>query len=192
MIDDEDLQASLIVATIDVIAENGYAAASLESVAQRAGVQAAAVDSDFPTLVAVAMGWMYGELGIYVGTRIDAADDGLGKVQAYIRAMNGYFFDNPSHIRVMGEVIGAGELSGVPGERPRQRRWQALADLLDDGKRNGLLGSFDSRAVAIVIGGAIDGLIVEWTADPSFDLLSATEELVAMVDGLTRGAAFAR
>lgn len=194
MTEHEDLQASLVAATIDEVYESGYAAASLSSIAQRAGVDENVVEQHYPdlsTLVTVTMGWMYGDLGYYVGSRIEEASDGLGRIQAYIRAMVRYFYDNPKHVRVMGEVIGSGDLGGEPGDRTRERRWQALADLMSDGQRNGLLGDFDPRAVAIIVGGSIDGLIVEWTADSTFDLLAAAEALVDLVSTLTRGAAFA-
>lgn len=194
MTEDEELQGALVAATIDVIAESGYAALSIPAVAARAEIELDVVGGHFPdaaTLVSVTMGWMYGDLAHRVGSRVEAEESGLPRVQAYIRAMNRYFFDNPKHIRVMGEVIGSGNLDGEPGIRPRERRWRAVAELLEDGQRHGRLGAFDTRAVAIVIGGAIDGLIVEWTEDPSFDLLAGTEELIDLVAGLTRGAAFA-
>ncbi|WP_072803797.1 TetR/AcrR family transcriptional regulator [Rhodococcoides yunnanense] len=193
MTNDEDTHASIVAAAVAVIAETGYASASLTTVAERADVPEATVVGLFgnkPTLIAMTMGWMYGDLAHYVGARLEGEPEGLPKIQAYIRAMNRYFFDNPGHIRVMGEVIGSGELVGPPGDQPATRRWQSVADMLAEGQRNGVLGKFDPRAVAIVIGGAIDGLLVEWTTDSSFDLIAATEELARMVSVLTRDAAF--
>ena len=48
------------------------------------------------------------------------------------------------------------------------------------------------KSESTIIGGAIDGLIAEWSRDPTFDVPAAAEELADLVSALTRGAVFAR
>nr|WP_296772775.1 hypothetical protein [Rhodococcus sp. (in: high G+C Gram-positive bacteria)] len=192
MTNDDDIHGSVVAAAIDVVDDTGCESASLATIAERSGHSESAVVEifpDFAALISATVAWMFGDVAHYVGSRIDEQPDGLPKIQTYIRAMNRYYFDNPKYLRVVAEVLGGG-IDGAPGDRTRERRWQAVADLLSDGQRRGLLGTFDTRAVAIVIGGGIDGLITEWTMDPEFDLLGGTEELVAMVESLTKGAVF--
>jgi TetR/AcrR family transcriptional regulator len=192
---DETTHGSILAAAIEVVADAGYSSASLAGIAGRAGVSPVVIEDEFPSksmLMAEAAAWIYGDQAHYIGSRIEAVPEGLPRVQTYIRSMCAYYYENPQHLRALGAVIGSGELVGPPSEHPSTRRWHALADLLTQGQRHGLLGAFDARAVAIIIGGAIDGLIAEWSRDPTFDVPAAAEELADLVSALTRGAVFAR
>lgn len=194
MTDEEHAHASIVEAAMDVVAESGYGPASLADIASRADVPPALIEQQYPSkalLISEAVAWVYGDVAHYLGSRIDGAPDGLPKITAYIRSLTAYFYENPARFRALSEAIGSGELIGPPGDQPATRRWQAVADILADGQRKGMLGAFDPRALAIIIGGAIDGLIAESFADPTFDLLEATEELTRLVGSLTRGAVFA-
>lgn len=195
MTNDETTHGSILAAAIEVVADAGYSSASLAGIAGRAGVSPVVIEDEFPSksmLMAEAAAWIYGDQAHYIGSHIEAVPEGLPRVQTYIRSMCAYYYENPQHLRALGAVIGSGELVGPPSEHPSTRRWHALADLLTQGQRHGLLGAFDARAVAIIIDGAIDGLIAEWSRDPTFDVPAAAEELADLVSALTRGAVFAR
>ncbi|MFD9630946.1 TetR/AcrR family transcriptional regulator, partial [Streptomyces violascens] len=58
-------------------------------------------------------------------------------------------------------------------------RWQGLAELLTKGQAAGCFREFDTRTVALAIGGAIDGVIAHWLVHPELDLDAAAAELVA-------------
>jgi TetR/AcrR family transcriptional regulator len=66
----------------------------------------------------------------------------------------------------------------TPGSHDTGGRWQGLAELLAAGQRAGSLRPFDTRTVALAIGGAIDGVVSHWLAHPEMDLDAAADELV--------------
>lgn len=195
MTNEEDAHASsILAAAIHVVGEYGYGPASLQDIADRAGVTGESIERQFPSksmLMSEAAAWIFGDLALCLGTRMDSEPEGLPKIQAYIRSMIAYFVANPRYFHALAETMGSGELVGPPADRPKTRRWQGVADVLAEGQRQGVLGSFDTRAVAIVIGGGIDGLLAEWTDDPSFDISAAAEELANLVSSLSVGAVFA-
>lgn len=194
MTDDETTHASILAAAITVVADVGYTSAPLSAIAAGAGVPEAVIEHQFQSkamLMSEAAAWIFGDLAHYIASRIEPEPAGLPRIQMYIRAMCNYYYENPRHLRALGAVLGSGELVGAAGHRTSTRRWQAVAEILGDGQREGRLGTFDPKAVAIVIGGGIDGLLTEWASDPSFDLPAAAEELAGVMASLTQGAVFA-
>ncbi|MCK7626371.1 TetR/AcrR family transcriptional regulator [Streptomyces sp. RS10V-4] len=173
----------LIECTIDLISTRGYPATSLSAIAERAGVSKAAVLYHFTSkdnLTRAALTQVMAEFSAYVRERVERAPDPLAALLAYVRAMIGYQRDNRRHVRVITEMLlddGGGTRLKNPGSHDTHDRWQSLAALLADGQRAGVLREFDTRTVALAIGGAIDGVIGHWLVHPDLDLDAAAAEL---------------
>ena len=84
--------------------------------------------------------------------------------------------EHPQHVRIFAEAVIHGG-----GPRGRNERWQPLAALIEAAARDQGTECHDARAVAIIIGGAIDGIIAEQLDDPTFDSAQAAEVLVALL-----------
>ncbi|MFB7630943.1 TetR/AcrR family transcriptional regulator [Streptomyces sp. NPDC056149] len=173
----------LIDCTIELISTRGYPATSLSAIAERAGVSKAAVLYHFSSkdnLTRAALTQVLDQFGGYVRERVERAADPLAAVVAYVHAMIGYQRDNRRQVRVITEMLlddHGGTRLKTPGSHDTYDRWQGLAALLAEGQRAGVLREFDTRAVALAIGGAIDGLIGHWLAHPDLDLDAAAAEL---------------
>ncbi|MEV5941987.1 TetR/AcrR family transcriptional regulator [Streptomyces sp. NPDC051994] len=175
----------LIEATIDSIATRGYPATSLAAIAEQAGVSKAAVLYHYASkdkLTEATLTHVLERFMAYVSERVERADDPRGALVAYVRAMIGYQQANRRHVRVIVEMLlddQGGTKLKTPGSHDTGGRRQGLAALLTDGQEAGTFREFDTRTVALAIGGAIDGVIAHWLVHPELDLDAASEELVA-------------
>ncbi|MFE1952023.1 TetR/AcrR family transcriptional regulator [Streptomyces sp. NPDC059524] len=178
----------LVECTIDLISEKGLAAASLSAIAERAGLSKAAVLYHFTSkdnLTQAAFAHVLDAFTAYVAERVaERGDDPRAAVVAYVHAMIGYQRDHRRHVRVITETLlddHAGTRFRAPGQHDVGGRRQGLAELLEAGQQVGRFREFDVKAVALVIGGAIDGVVAHWLADPDFDLTAAARETEAFV-----------
>ncbi|WP_406504694.1 TetR/AcrR family transcriptional regulator [Streptomyces sp. NBC_00212] len=174
----------LVEATIDSIATRGYPATSLAAIAEQAGVSKAAVLYHYASkdkLTEATLAHVLGQFMAYVTERIEREDDPKAALVAYVRAMIGYQQANRRHVRVIVEMLlddqGGTQLK-TPGSHDTAGRWQGLAELLTKGQDTGGFREFDTRTVALAIGGAIDGVIAHWLVHPELDLAAAADELV--------------
>ncbi|MCX3062859.1 TetR/AcrR family transcriptional regulator [Streptomyces beihaiensis] len=174
----------LIECTIDLIGTRGLPATSLSAIAKEAGLSKAAVLYHFSSkdnLTQAALDHVIGEFLGYVTERITRESDPRDAVIAYVRALVGYQRDHRRHVRVITETLlddRGGTRLKTPGRHDVGGRWQALAQMLEAGQKAGRFRAFDTRTVALAVGGAIDGVIGQWLSDPELDLDAAAEELV--------------
>lgn len=176
-------RAQLIGITQDLIADYGYKGTSLQRIADAASITKAAVLYYFPSKAAVieaAHNEVITALARDVAAAVDAAPPSQAPA-AYIRAMVRHLDDHPQRVRIFAEAA-------VHDNTPHSRdeRWRPLADLIEAGARHERIEVRNSRAVAVIIGGAIDGIIAEKLDDPSFNSLQAAEVLIAMLPKATK------
>ncbi|MFJ8311379.1 MULTISPECIES: TetR/AcrR family transcriptional regulator [unclassified Streptomyces] len=175
----------LIEATIDSIATRGYPATSLAAIAEQAGVSKAAVLYHYASkdkLTAATLAHVLEQFMAYVTERVEREPDPRAAVVAYVRALVGYQQANRRHVRVIVEMLlddQGGTRLKTPGSHDTGGRWQGLATLLTKGQKAGRFREFDTRTVALAIGGAIDGVITHWLVHPELDLDAAADDLVA-------------
>ena len=174
----------LLDATIGQVAQRGYAGASLARIAEAAGITKAAVlyhVGSKDALIAAAYQRVLDALVASVGAAIDAAPVSE-RPAVYIRAMVAHLRDHPQHVRVLAEVGREQVVDYAP-----EARWAPLAGLIDAAAEaatgeNGA-ATVDSRALALIIGGAIDGIVAERLADEDFDVTAAADLLVSLLPG---------
>jgi len=184
---EEARRRQIVDGTIALVAERGHAGTSLSGIAARAGISKAAVLYHFATkdaVVEATFAHVVEGFVAAVGAEVDAADGPEAMLLAYLHGTVGHLRRHPEHMRVLVEGLvddrrGARELA--PGAPAAAGRWQAVAGMLAEGQDAGAFRPFDTRVLAVVIGGALDAVVAEWLGDPAFDLDAATEELSASV-----------
>ncbi|MFF7726884.1 TetR/AcrR family transcriptional regulator [Streptomyces sp. NPDC008001] len=175
----------IIESTIDLISTRGYPAASLSAIAEEAGISKAAVLYHFSSkdnLTRATLAQVLERFSAYVAERVGRETDPVDALVAYVRAMVGYQQANRRHVRVITEMLlddEGGTRLKTPGRHETGGRLQGLVDLLAAGQAAGRLRAFDTRVMALAVGGAIDGVVSHWLADPEMDLGAAADELVA-------------
>jgi AcrR family transcriptional regulator len=175
-------RAQLVDATIDLVARHGYAGTSLARIAEAARISKATVLYHFPSkdaVVRAAYESVIGGLTAHVGAAV-APHTGAAAFEAYIRSLVSHLHERPERARLIAEAIGGDEeVTDSPGA---QARWQTVADLVEAAKRAGDYRSdVDARVTAIAVNGAIDAIVAERMADPTFDTPAAAEQLIAML-----------
>jgi hypothetical protein len=105
---------------------------------------------------------------------------GAAALEAYIRSLVGFLHERPARARVITEVIAAdAEVTDRPNSATR---WRTVADLVEGAKAAGdYRADVDARVTAIMINGAIDAIVAERLADPTFDPERAAERLIEML-----------
>lgn len=169
-------RAQLIEVTIELVADDGYQGASLARIAERAGLSKAAVLYHFASkdaLVRAAHEQTLTALTAHVTAALEAADTAQ-QPAAYIRSMVGHLRAHPRHTRMLVEAMSNGF-----GAHGAPERWQALAEILETAWPGRLA---DTRTAAVIIGGAIDGIVNESLQDPGYDTGAAAEQLIAMIE----------
>lgn len=173
----------LLEATVTQIAVRGYGGASLARIAEAAGISKAAVlyhVGSKDALVNAAYTHVLDTLVASVGAAVERADI-VDRPAAYIRAMVVHLRDHPQHTGVLAEV---GREKGV--DHAREERWAPLAGLIEAAAR--ARGTSDpggrtpdSRALAVLSGGAIDAIMSERLEDDDFDVEAAADLLISML-----------
>lgn len=183
---EEARRRQIIDCTIDLVADRGFAGASLGNIAARAGISKAAVLYHFTSkdnVVGAALIDVFTRLATAVGALIDDAADPTGKLVAYIHGLLEYLRVHPGHVRVITEVMGRSTSGNDPTTTSPQpdSRWQDLAAILEAGQRQGQFRSFDTKVMALAIGGALDAVVARWLIDPELDLTAASTELESTI-----------
>jgi len=177
---------------IEVIAEAGYAQASLARVAQRAGVAKSVVLYHFSSkdelveqvLMAVSMASIEG-----LPARIAAAGTARDKLKVAIESL-AEFVDS-HRTRALAALEGANMMRSLPGRLRlvadrKSDRVDGIAQLFTEGQRNGEFGEFDPHVLSVMFEQAIGAIALEAAIDPDVDLKAFAAELVAMFDRATR------
>lgn len=173
-------RAQLIDVTVGVVAEHGYAGASLSRIAEAAGITKAAVLYHFRSKDAVVRAAYEEVLAGLVGHVAEAVEAAGAEraPAAYVRSMVGYLHEHPRYTRMVVEA-----LSGGGGERHPHERWGPLADLMRAARRaRGLGAEGDLRTLALVVGGGIDAIVAEHLDQADYDPTAAAEVLVRMLE----------
>ncbi|HEY2698844.1 MAG TPA: TetR/AcrR family transcriptional regulator [Pseudonocardiaceae bacterium] len=185
---DEARRRQLVDCAIEVIAEEGFAQASLARIAQRAGVAKSVVLYHFANkdelveqvLTAVGTASIEG-----VPERLAAEHTARDKLRVALEIVIGFI---PAH---RTQALAALETWNMMRSLPARTRLttttvEGIEELLADGQRNGEFGEFDPHVVAVLIRQAIDAASLEFAINPDADMAAFTAEVVALFDRATR------
>ncbi|HWE91036.1 MAG TPA: TetR/AcrR family transcriptional regulator [Pseudonocardiaceae bacterium] len=188
---DEARRRQLVECAIEVIAEEGFAQASLARVAQRAGVAKSVVLYHFANkdelveqvLTAVSMASIEG-----VPARIAAASTARDKLRVMIESLLGFVAEHRTYALAALETWNM--TRSLPGRlrlvAEREKGADDIRDFFAEGQRVGEFGEFDPRVMAVMFRQAIDAAGLEIALDPDADLRAFAAELVTLFDRATR------
>lgn len=190
-------KAQIVAAAIDVIAEVGFAQASIRKIADRVGIAMSAVLYHFGTkdnLVDAIVGHMYRTMLTQVAPAVEAEDTASGKLNAYIRSSIGYFGTH----RVALKALASLGTTYVPSDG---RRFEELglspdiveqlavldpAPILAAGQRDGEFGNFPAQSTAIALRGAVNGVVDKVLREPGYDAGGYAEDLIDIFGRIVR------
>jgi TetR/AcrR family fatty acid metabolism transcriptional regulator len=178
----------LVDCAIEVIAEEGFAQASLARIAQRAGVAKSVLLYHFANkdelveqvLTAVSLASIES-----LPARLATATTARERLRAALESVVDFVDSHRAHALAGLETWN--QTRSLPGRArlvadPAGAGVEGVRQILADGQRSGELGEFDPHVVAVMFRQAIDATVLEVALHPDVDLAAFTAELVAMFD----------
>jgi AcrR family transcriptional regulator len=180
-------RAQIIEATIDVVAEEGFARASFARICERAGLSSTRLISYHfagkAELVAALVEHVVAGIGAHVGARVMAAETPGDRLRAYIEGVVGYADAHRAPMSALLQVV----VSGAWGDgRPAPSDVSHLERILVDGQRSGTMRRFDAHVMASTIQRAVEAVPFQLEADADLDCTAYAAELVELFDRATR------
>ena len=172
---------TLIDATIEVVADQGLAGASVAKIADEAGMSKPAVlyhVTSRDVLVEEAVSEVLEEYGARVAQSIEAPGDPRARLFAYVEDTLRYLWARPTHLRVVVEVA-----YHEPSRRGgRAGRVSDVTGLIESGNAAGVLAASDAPMTAAAIIGALDALLVHGLSGNDEHRENLIGEAVGLVD----------
>jgi AcrR family transcriptional regulator len=179
----------LVAAAIELFAQSGVAATSLNAVAEHAGFSRGAVHGNYSSkdeLAAAVAESVVGELGPQLRECLQAEAPSGERLAAYLRAFLEYCSAHPD---ATGALIAVVEYFGR--QQPQyygDRAAASVADLValfEEGQRAGEMRAFDAPTMAFAVRTVLDNTAMRLSAKPN-DVGEVTAEIIALFTAATR------
>jgi AcrR family transcriptional regulator len=188
---DEARRTQIVACAIEVIAERGYANTSLANIAERAGTSKGVILYHFAgkdELIEQVVAEVFAVATAELVPKLQTQTTARGQLRTYIEARVGFLTTHLRHMRALMEIwLGYrgpdGKMQLADAGEPTL---DAIEQLLVRGQENGEFRSFPTRPMAVTIGQAIDGALLQRFAHPELDLAAFAAELVTIFDLATR------
>jgi AcrR family transcriptional regulator len=185
-------RAQIVDCAIDAIAEMGFANASVDQIAKRAGVSKGVITYHFPNKEEIVNAVIENVLAAgraYMEPRIMAKTSWAGRLRAYIETGLEFIDAHRKAVIALVEIsMSARRADGSPvtGIELLAQRAAELEELLRAGQRSGEFRRFNTRVMALTIIPAIDAVSHSLRCEPSFDIKLHAKELATVFALATR------
>lgn len=188
-------RAQIIEATIEVLAEMGYAQTSFARIAEQAGLSSTRLISYHfagkGELLEQVVAVVTDAAAEYMGPRIEAAAPGRERLRAYIESNLEWMAESRTQIVALLAIFNAVPYSAGGQPAAYAGHYQIviarLEDYLRQGQRTAELRAFPPRMAAVTIRAAIDAAGYRLGGDPDFDVAGYGRELADFFDQAVRG-----
>jgi AcrR family transcriptional regulator len=182
-------KAQIVACAIEVIAEVGFAQASIRKIADRVGIAMSAVLYHFGTkdnLVEAIIEEMYRSTLAVVVPAVGAETTAADKLNAYIRSTIEYFGTHRVALKALASIgtthqPGDGRRVDQLGLSPQIAEQLVALDptaILQAGQRDGEFGDFPVESMAVALRGAVTAVVDKVLREPGFDARGYGEDLV--------------
>lgn len=168
----------IIEAAVKVINRDGYAAASIMTIAKQARVSKGTIMYHFASkeeLIAAVVGTAYADGAAYMKPRIDAAVTMTEKLRAYITSNIEYLAQHTEQIAAVHQVI-----LNTPQVDYSGNAVDLLELLFLKGQINGEFCEFDAKTMAVSLRFVIDGSSFYLLEDPTVNTGAYAESICQM------------
>jgi TetR/AcrR family fatty acid metabolism transcriptional regulator len=185
-------RAQIVDCAINTIAEVGFANASVDQIAKRAGVSKGVITYHFPNkeeIVDAIVEKVIVAGRTYMEPRIMAETSAAGRLRAYIESDLDFIDAHRKSLIALIEIaISARRADGslVIGPESLSRRAASLEQLLRAGQRSGEFRRFNTRVMALTIIQAIDAVPPLLVREPDLEVKLHAKELATIFALATR------
>ncbi|HSW91692.1 MAG TPA: TetR/AcrR family transcriptional regulator [Candidatus Saccharimonadales bacterium] len=181
----------ILLAAIAVINNGGYAAASVEKIAEHAGTTKSTVLYHFKSKEAInsaLVAMVFEEGATYMTPYILSAKNSREKLQNYLIANLRFIAEHSAQVAAVQQIaqnIDKKEFATSSDLIENDAPVVWLKNMLEEGKKTGEFGQFDSYVIAVSIRLIIDSAPSYILVHPSIDVEHYISELVQLFDKAT-------
>jgi TetR/AcrR family transcriptional regulator, fatty acid metabolism regulator protein len=182
-------RAQLVGCAADVIAETGYASASMAEIARRAGIAKSVISYHFTDkneLIQELIRTAVVGYTQFLDPRLAAQPSAAGKIRTYLDGSAEHVAAHKNmHLAVLEIAFNAAGPDGRPlvASMPLDLPMQALEQILHDGQQSGELREFDIEVMAGLLSSAVfHTMTLALRANPALDLARYARELATTFD----------
>jgi AcrR family transcriptional regulator len=177
-------RAQIVGCAADVIAETGYASASMAEIARRAGIAKSVISyyfADKNELMQELIRTAYAAYTQFMEPRLAAEDSAAGKIRAYLDGSAEHISVHKNmHLAVLEIAFNAAGPDGRPllASMPLDAHMPTLEQILRQGRQAGELRNFDIDVMAALLRSAVTHtMVLALRANPTIDLAGYAGEL---------------
>nr|WP_042179286.1 TetR/AcrR family transcriptional regulator [Kibdelosporangium sp. MJ126-NF4]CTQ99424.1 Transcriptional regulator, TetR family [Kibdelosporangium sp. MJ126-NF4] len=169
-------RAQIVECAIETIASVGYAQASLNQIAERAGISKSVISYHFTgkdELIQQVLADVSQAGAALMWPKVQAETTSAGMLRAYLRSHLDFMRTHPYHVAAVSEILiyHRTQTDLDPDTTPLEER-------LRQGQRDGEFRQFSPRLMAWTIRAALDEVARQYVANPTLDLDECARELV--------------
>jgi TetR/AcrR family transcriptional regulator, fatty acid metabolism regulator protein len=192
---EEARRKQIVEAAVDVIAERGFAEASLSRIAEWAGISKGVISYHFDgkdDLIYEVLTLYERDEQEYIYSKVEAQETPSAELETYLRANIEYMAVHPKHLKAVVEIV----VTAKDGKGKRKFditsvEWMEveisrLVDILERGQQAGEFREFDPRVMAISIRGAIENIAMYVLTYSDIDIDDYAQELTELFVRATR------
>ncbi|GAA1657950.1 TetR family transcriptional regulator [Nonomuraea maheshkhaliensis] len=189
---EEARRAQIVCSAVAVIAEAGFAKASLARIAEHAGISKGVISYHFAgkdELMEEVVRHTYQGAVAHVAARMEGLTTATELVRTHILAAAEYMRGHRDQLKTLGEIFNnLREADGAPrfGINGNEKLYELLERLYRLGQAGGEFRAFDPRVMAVTHQAALDTMFAYWVANPGHDLDAHARELADLVERACR------
>ncbi|MFD1542639.1 TetR/AcrR family transcriptional regulator [Nonomuraea guangzhouensis] len=185
---EEARRAQIVASAIEVIAESGFAAASLAQIAKHAGISKGVISYHFAgkdELMEEVVNQVYTAIGEHVLAEMEGAESATDLLRTYILSVTAHMRAHRTQLRALGEIFyNLRTADGQPhyGIKANEETYAALERIYLAGQASGEFRQFDVRVMAVTMSSAVDNMFGYWVTYPDHDLDAHARELADLFE----------
>ena len=182
---EEARRRQIVDAAIDVLTDDGYPKATLETIARRVGISRGLISYHFEgrdDLMAAVVGRVYEDGAAYMAERLaQAPRQPAAVLNSYLQSNLEFIRDHRRELLALLAVRQGGSQGGLRRSLIGiAQTLEPLERILRWGQVKGDFGDFDAHAMAITIRNVIDGLPLYLRAEPDLDVDAFTAHALTL------------
>ncbi|MCK2218872.1 TetR/AcrR family transcriptional regulator [Actinomadura sp. ATCC 31491] len=181
-------RAQIVAAAVEVIAEVGFAQASLARIAKRAGISKGLISYHFAgkdELMVEVVERTYGAIVERVVADMQGVESARQLLRTQVMSVAGYMRGHRSELKALGEIFG--NLRDADGGlhygiKSNEEIYRALEQIYRFGQSTGEFREFDVRVMAVTHSASVDAMFGYWAANPDHDLEAHARHLADLLE----------
>ncbi|AXB47143.1 TetR family transcriptional regulator [Amycolatopsis albispora] len=185
---EEARRGQIVAATIETIAEIGYAKASFVQIARRAGISPGLISYHFAkreALMKQVMLTVHASMDQALSARGEGAESYRAALRAIIEGFVHYCAEHPAELIAISQIAAASrdaEAARAWADDQHESTLAELEDMFREGQEHGELRTFSPRVMAVSVLAAMEAAPAELTARPDTDVAAYARELADLFD----------